>query len=64
MPIVFTAVAVDPIKAGLAASYARPGGMLTGNVQNAVGGEGTLVHKRIEISQQIVPHVTRALFSR
>jgi putative ABC transport system substrate-binding protein len=59
IPIVFTSVAVDPIKAGLAASYARPGGMFTGNVMNAVGGEEVLVQKRISLFKQMVPNLTR-----
>jgi putative ABC transport system substrate-binding protein len=33
--------------------------MLTGNVQNAVGGEEVLVQKRIELLKQIVPNLTR-----
>src|SRR4029077_15534480 len=37
MPVVFTAISADPIKLGLAESYAPPGGMITGNVMNAVG---------------------------
>lgn len=59
IPIVFTGVAVDPIKVGFAASYARPGGMITGNVLNAVGGEVVLVQKRIEFLKQVVPNLTR-----
>jgi putative ABC transport system substrate-binding protein len=59
MPIVFTGFAVDPIKLGLAASYTHPGGMLTGNVLNAVGGEGGLVQKRIEFLKQIIPDLTK-----
>ena len=38
-PLVFTGVAVDVVAVGLVESYAKPGGMMTGNVQNALGGE-------------------------
>ena len=39
-PLVFTGVADDPIALGFVQSFVRPGGMLTGNVMNAVGGRG------------------------
>ena len=58
-PVVFTGVAVDPIAAGLAESYARPGGMMTGNVMNAVGGEETLTTKRIGFFKELVPNLAR-----
>jgi putative ABC transport system substrate-binding protein len=51
--------AVDPIRSGYADSYARPGGMFTGNVMNAVGGEETMTQKRIGIFKQIVPDLMR-----
>src|SRR5436305_1210133 len=44
-PIVFTGFAADPIKLGLVQSYPKPGGMITGNVMNAVGGEESLTEK-------------------
>jgi putative ABC transport system substrate-binding protein len=59
LPIVFTAIAADPIEGGLATSYARPGGMLTGNVMNAVGGEETMTQKRIGFFKELVPSLTR-----
>jgi putative ABC transport system substrate-binding protein len=59
MPLVFTAIAGDPIKSGYAKSYAHPGGMLTGNVLNALGGEETVTQKRIGLFKQIVPNLTR-----
>ena len=59
MPLVFTAVAVDPVSAGLAKSFTQPGGMMTGNVMNAVGGEVTVTQKRIGLFKQIVPNLTR-----
>ncbi|RXH20673.1 ABC transporter substrate-binding protein [Bradyrhizobium guangzhouense] len=58
-PLVFTAVAVDPIAVGLAESYARPGGTATGNVMNAVGGEESLTAKRLGFFRDLVPNVRR-----
>src|SRR5205823_783242 len=49
----------DPVKAGFARSYAQPGGMLTGNVMNALGGEESVTQKRIALFKQIVPNLTR-----
>lgn len=59
IPLVFTAVAADPIANGLAESYARPGGMATGNVMNAIGGEESLTEKRISLFKELVPRLTR-----
>ena len=59
IPMVFTAFAADPIALGLATSYARPGGMVTGNVMNAVGGEETMTQKRIGLFKELVPGLTR-----
>ncbi|MBR1248881.1 ABC transporter substrate-binding protein [Bradyrhizobium sp. AUGA SZCCT0169] len=59
LPVVFTAVAADPIALGLAKSYQRPGGMITGNVMNAVGGEETVTEKRIGFFKELVPGLTR-----
>ena len=58
LPLVFTSVADDPISLGLVQSYARPGGMLTGNVMNAVGGEETVTQKRIGFLKELVPGLT------
>ena len=58
-PLVFTSIAADPMALGLAESYARPGGMITGNVMNAVGGEETLTTKRIGYFKELVPNLTR-----
>jgi putative tryptophan/tyrosine transport system substrate-binding protein len=59
IPIVFTGIAADPIALGWAQSYAHPGGMITGNVLNAAGGEETMVQKRIGLFKQLVPDLTR-----
>ncbi len=59
VPVVFAAIAIDPVAAGIAESYARPGGMITGVVMNAVGGEESLTLKRISILKELVPNVKR-----
>jgi len=53
IPIVF-AVGGDPVKAGLVASLARPGGNVTG-VANLTD---TLILKRFELARELVPNVT------
>ena len=53
-PIVF-AVAVDPVRGGLVASLARPGGNVTGmSVQ-----QSDLVGKRLELLREVVPQLRR-----
>jgi putative ABC transport system substrate-binding protein len=59
LPLVFTSYAFDPLKAGLAESYVRPGGMATGNVMNAIGGEEALTEKRIGLFKELVPGLAR-----
>jgi putative ABC transport system substrate-binding protein len=59
MPMVCTAIAADLVATGDVQSYVRPGGMLTGNVMNAVGGEETMTQKRIGFFKEIVPGLTR-----
>src|SRR3979490_3305286 len=59
VPLVFTAIAADPVALGWVQSYAHPGGMITGNVMNAVGGEETMTQKRIGLFTQLVPGLTR-----
>lgn len=58
-PAVFTAWAVDPVEIGVAQSYVRPGGMITGNILNALGGEDTIAQKRITLFKELVPSLTR-----
>jgi putative ABC transport system substrate-binding protein len=58
-PLVFTAIALDPIAFGLVKSYTQPGGMATGNVMNAVGGEDTLTAKRLGFFRELVPNIKR-----
>jgi putative ABC transport system substrate-binding protein len=59
LPLVFTAFAADPIALGLVQSYPHPGGMITGNVMNAAGGEESMTQKRIGFFKQLVPDLTR-----
>jgi len=59
IPLVFSGVAVDPVALGWVQSYVHPGGMITGNVMNAVGGEESLTQKRIGLFKQLVPGLTR-----
>jgi putative tryptophan/tyrosine transport system substrate-binding protein len=59
LPLVFTAIAADLVKLGAVQSYAHPGGMLTGNVMNAIGGEETMAQKRIGLLKELVPHLMR-----
>jgi putative tryptophan/tyrosine transport system substrate-binding protein len=58
-PLVFTGFAADPVALGLAESYVRPGGRITGNVMNAVGGEVAMTQKRIGLLRDLVPNLTR-----
>jgi len=55
IPIVM-ATAIDPIRAGLVASLARPGGNVTGTVTDA-GGE--ILGKRFELLKEILPNLAR-----
>jgi putative ABC transport system substrate-binding protein len=58
-PIVFAAIALDPVEWGLVESYVRPGGMMTGTVLNALGGEDTIAEKRVTLFKECVPGLTR-----
>jgi putative ABC transport system substrate-binding protein len=62
LPLVFCSYAADPIKAGFAESYVRPGGNTTGNVMNAVGGEEALTQKRMGLFKELVPELKRLGF--
>jgi putative ABC transport system substrate-binding protein len=59
LPLVFTSLAADLVKLGIVKSYAHPGGKLTGNVMNALGGEETMAQKRIGLFKELVPNLTR-----
>jgi putative ABC transport system substrate-binding protein len=61
-PAVFTGIAVDPVALGWVESYARPGGTITGNVQNAAGGVETLLTKQLGFFKELVPNLTRLGF--
>lgn len=58
-PLVFTGIAADPIAIGFAQNYVRPGGMATGNIMNAIGGEEAITGKRIGFFKELVPNLTR-----
>src|SRR5258705_3058099 len=59
LPLVFTGIAADLVELGVVKSYVHPGGMVTGNAMNAVGGEETMTQKRIGLFKQLVPSLTR-----
>jgi len=61
-PVVFTSIAIDPVTFGWVESYARPGGMVTGNVQNAIGGLESLMSKQFQFFKELVPNLTRLGF--
>jgi putative tryptophan/tyrosine transport system substrate-binding protein len=54
IPIVF-ATASDPVRSGLVANLARPGGNVTG-LSNQTG---DLAAKRVELLREVVPHLSR-----
>src|SRR5262249_58104725 len=53
IPII-AAILNDPVRLGLIASYARPGGNLTGILSQVEGLPG----KQVEIAQELVPAIT------
>jgi putative ABC transport system substrate-binding protein len=57
IPIVFANVE-DPVGAGLIQSFARPGGNITG----VTGLDLELGPKRLQIFQELIPHLKRVLF--
>ena len=60
--VAFTSIAIDPVAYGWVESYARPGGMTTGNVQNAMGGLESLMSKQFQFFKELVPNLTRLGF--
>jgi putative ABC transport system substrate-binding protein len=56
IPIVMLLSYSDPVDLGFVASFARPGGNITGVVLAA---EPTIVGKRLEFIKEAVPHATR-----
>jgi putative ABC transport system substrate-binding protein len=56
-PIVAIAVG-DPVRAGLAASFARPGGNVTGST--VLGSD--IVAKRLQLLRELIPQVQRVAF--
>jgi putative ABC transport system substrate-binding protein len=58
VPIVMAIMGGDPVSAGLVASFARPGGNITGlsNVSPELSG------RRLEIAKQTIPNLTRVGF--
>jgi putative ABC transport system substrate-binding protein len=59
IPMVFTGAAIDPVASGLVQSYVRPGGLSTGNVMNAIGGEEAITEKRIGFFKELLPGLSR-----
>jgi putative ABC transport system substrate-binding protein len=57
IPVVMISIG-DPVRAGFAASLARPGGNMTGNSEFAPD----LIGKRLEILRECVPALTRVAF--
>jgi len=57
IPIVANAVG-DPVRAGLAASFARPGGNVTGST--VLGSD--VVAKRLQLLKELIPQVRRVAF--
>jgi putative tryptophan/tyrosine transport system substrate-binding protein len=56
IPIVMILSYSDPVELGFVASFARPGGNITGVVQAA---EPTMIAKRLELIKEIVPRAAR-----
>jgi putative tryptophan/tyrosine transport system substrate-binding protein len=59
MPLVFCNIAADVVALGIVQSYTHPGGVVTGNVLNAVGGEETMTQKRVGFLKELVPNLVR-----
>jgi putative ABC transport system substrate-binding protein len=57
IPIVFAQIA-DPVGSGFVASFAQPGGNVTGFISN----DPTMAGKWVELLKEIAPHVARVAF--
>src|SRR5262249_52270651 len=55
IPIVFAGL-IDPVGSGLIASYARPGGNVTGTTRTSAGSLGP---KQLDLLRQLVPGLAR-----
>jgi putative ABC transport system substrate-binding protein len=58
IPIVFVSVA-DPVKLGLVANLAHPGGNVTGFTHLALGAPGDALGKQMELIKDLIPSVSR-----
>ena len=56
IPIVIASGVEDPVRLGLVASLARPGGNVTGSIQGGIEG---LDGKRLELLKEVVPRLSR-----
>jgi putative tryptophan/tyrosine transport system substrate-binding protein len=62
IPIVMATGGAEPVRNGLVASLARPGGNVTG--VSIFPDAGQLAGKRVELLREVLPQVTRAAASR
>jgi putative ABC transport system substrate-binding protein len=60
IPILFTGLGTDPVELGFVASFARPGGNITG----MTSGAPELYVKRLELLKETVPGLSRVAYLR